>query len=561
MRHKRTNNCPHTGPLAQRFFLNRKALALLLVAINLSACNTSPNSQDSTIDNTGSATDASAALPAKPAPDTTSLVWVNDGLLAPSAPALTVTARPGELHFSWSKTLPGTQVYLYQRVNQPATDNQSDTLLEVQPQSGDSSLLLEIDSHRLAWYQQHYRIEFCTTDSCVSSRRVSVLNLANDASEILKPTIALKAERFAEHVALNGNGTLLAVSAPLEGVVHLFSLHDNSWSMLDPILLDSLPVSSNRHLKLALSNSGDTLVIASLDPTNTTILDIIIAERLGESWFETERLTPVLANNDLQIDSLQLQLAADGDRLLLGVQHKATDSLLHYARTDVGWQLQDSIRMPDDHHRLPAFSASRSLNTVQTLSQTTDSMLVMHSWQWINSHWSMSGQLTVPMAQATNDVLMTSAADGSSVLIAAWESTSTTTQTPVIWRYQHLARPADQVGFNCAATEQTWLAVDSRRAPPVTNADAQLRLVSDARLDSVLFGWQSSDDALINVLFMDREHWRTALILPTTLNTHGKVPFAGSLALDASGNTAVIGMPADGNDSQSLQVGQVLILR
>jgi len=535
---------------------------LLLTA--LSACNLSSNPHHQATPDAGNETDASAALPAHPIsaiPDTMGFALSNDGLLAPPAPVLTAIARPGELQFSWSKHLPDTRVYLYQRVDLHGTSNHNSTLLEVQPEADDNSLLLNINAHRLAWYQQHYRVEFCTIDSCVSSRWVSVLNLADDAGEVLAPAVALKSERFAEHVALNGDGTLLAVAAPLEGVVHLFSLHDNSWTKLDPILQDSLPVSKTRHLKLALSSSGDTLVVASLDPSTRAIFDIIITERLGESWLETERLTPTLDINHQQVNNLQLQLSADGDRLLLGVQHKMTNSLIHYARTDVGWQLQDSIRIPDGHQRLPAFSASRSLNTVQTLSQATDSTLVLHSWQWTVDHWLISGQLTVPMVQSTNDVAIASAADGSSVLIAAWESTSSTTQTPVLWRYQHMPIPIGRNKSSISDTDQSWLAVESRRAPPVDMTGAQLRLASDARLDSVLFGWQSSDDALINVLFQDRQHWRTALILPTTLRTLVKGPFAGSMALDASGNTAVIGMSPSRRNNQSLQVGQVLILR
>ncbi len=557
-------------------------LPSLLCATVLSGCtqpaDTAPAEQSTSSDNQPQLLNSPAVLAQQPYVDLS-----NDSLVAPNQPQLSISAEPGNLHLKWTGIADQINATLWRYDNRTGLEK----IVGHYPAPHTNNITLDSRTHITAWHAQQFRVALCTRDACVSSQRVATTHLAPQTTTQLTPAVVVEGERFASHVALNQNATLLVSALPVQGALDMYFRVANNWTRADRIGLAGLTLSSTRQLYVALSASGDTLaVLVSEQAThgaghvNNTLR---ILERLGETWIETSTLslretgsllTRVSPSSTVPKRPPSLIMSAEGDTVIVGI----ADTLSVIERTQINWSV--TSQLPLLRH-LPGATDSATINSVgagassnadrlYTLA-TKDNQLWLTRWhrftQPTSAQWVISGTHRIHGIDTQRGAQIAVSADGNTLGIAGWELTSGGQSSPVFWRFMM----ADSADFN-AGTDSTQITIsDSLRMAPVTHSKATLSLAADSTLTTIALSWQANDgnydmrdtDAALTSYTFDaiQARWLPALEIPESIPTLAKQSMGRQLRLSADASTLVLSTAASHSSASQPRTDQIVVLR
>lgn len=538
-------------------------------SIALTACQS-----ESSTTTTDSSPDPQPARPSLTDPLVADLT--NDSLLPPAAATLAITSEPGFLNLTWG-SIPGLQkasIYSFDTV---------EGLEVLVAQSNDNttqSLKLPSRTHQRAWQNEQFRVELCDSNDCVSSARISIAGLVETSVQRVLPSVFVQGERFADNVAINASGTLMAVSLPTQGAIDLYLRPATLWVNAQRISLESNTQPSTRSITLGLSPSGDTL--SALVSDGQGIAELKIIERFGEGWFETtslvlEGVTNTIANevNDEILDSLSI--SEDGNLILISTKN----NLFTSSRTTVGWTAPNRLQANQFQPLRPAFTErfsneatlkSVSANHAHTrlfTAHSLDQSLWLSVWEQLPGSsatpvWNKTSAYAINNVDSAKEVSIQSDSRGDRLVLAGWELNNNVEHTPVLWRYQI----PSVLAFNETSNEELSV-IDSLRFPFAAIDAAVLHFSADDALNNVVLGWQSlesgtsePDAVLINYQYSTTAmRWLTKLELPEMFPTFAKQSLIRSALLSPDGSTMIISIGAGQSPTGENRVGELVALQ
>ncbi len=538
----------------------RAVLTTAVVALSLSACQsgsvgtpTVAVQSDSTV-NVGASADLSA-----------------DSLLPPTPIAFTLSSKQGTLSLNWDPIVDQQISRIYQY------DVLEDVEILIHSSNNESQATHDIasQSHQRAWHRELFRIELCDSENCFSSTRQSIKDLVEPTAQRLTPAVFNSGERFAENFALNNDARVLAAALPHEGAVDMYIKPSLTWESTQRIRLNALATSNTRKFFMDLSAEGNTLAVFIRHHNGIDTSEIRIIERLGEGWFETNRiaLDEVSDAENVNVSS-SIILSDDGNKLLFSAGEQLYTSnqvltnwssptpLLHATIEDLGADFNSRFAA---NASLKALSASNNLDRIFAV-HVVDQSLWINVWQQDSAdvtNWTNITAYPLNALDPTKDVLMHSHASGEQLMLAGWEAIDNEQNTPVAWRYQ-----LPLITDNQSTTSSSLLTLDSIRFPSTQDASAQLRFSADNSLSRILLGWQGNDAvsvapdaALITYEYSELAmRWIPKLELPEVFPTFAKQAFVHSSKLSADGNALMIGIAAGQSLSDNNRVGEILTL-
>lgn len=477
------------------------------------------------------------------------------GLVAPPQPRLQIAAHPGSLVLLWQSDSSDTlaNVYAYSSISG------QETLVAENIPAQNNTLTLPSLSPSRPWQHQQFRVELCSATDCVSSDRMPISWLAGATVQRIAPSVFLQGEHFAESIASNHDGTIVFTTLSLEGAVQVHFRNELQWISSDPIQV--APAYSQSIIDVASSGNGDMLaVLVGATADNAWQASVSIVERLGEAWVVTGAVS--IPTSAVVRNTATLTLSKPGDQLLL----KTADQVLLYERSALNWIPTQRFTAPSDSH-IAAVSVDERFSGVQILLQGNNQLKLFASQLAGNMEmdtnvlmqgWPDSDATLVMGLDADSEVQLQSHQDGTSVIVAGWDTVTLTERSPVLWRYT-IGQPDVQTGLSSVD------AIDSLRLRPTTDAQARLRFSASHTLDTVLLGWHSAagDNARLTSFQYDANHmrWFMALELPDALPSLAKQGFAGQVLLAANGETLLIATPAGNATPPHNHVGELLVFR
>jgi len=131
------------------------------------------------------------------------------------------------------------------------------------------------------------------------------------------------------------------------------------------------------------------------------------------------------------------------------------------------------------------------------------------------------------------DIKIVSSHDARQISLAAWELNGDSRRSAVAWKFEKRATG--------------WIVIDSVSMPPTADQTAELRLASDAQMQSLALGWQALANANLAFYAVEDQHWRHQFSLPEGLNLNRSVALAQSIVLSADNSTVLIGTSKTGS--------------
>jgi len=489
-------------------------------------------------------TELTSAVPSNEVSSASSASTVidDDGIAAPTAPTLSISATAGALNFKWfdkrtnAKAI--TSIKLFEYNSRTGQEIEPGTDIDV----GDQRVTLPITPHRFAWNAVSYRVEICTNDNCVSSLRVPVRTLLGNSVTAATPSNNDLSPSFGDDLAINAHGNMAVVSSPIIASAAILLYNDQFWVQASTLESQHFSKATDAGMRVAVSASGDTIAIASVSSTASPV--IVIFDRLGENWIETAVITPFkpLANaQHWDKASMGLQLSDNGDRLVFATQPMSPsvnnmddthNQILVYDRSTINWTPSATLTVPLQHTRLRSTSASGDINKVVALSVLNNSLYI-HEFSLSNDQWRETSSQILDAIDPSIDTQIVSAQDAAQIGLAAWEPDSEARRSAVAWKFEKRTTG--------------WIAVDSIRTPPTADQSARLRIASDARLQSLVVGWQAQTDANLAFYAEYDQHWQHQFSVPEDLNLNRTVPLAQSVVVSADNSTTLIGTTKTGS--------------
>ncbi|MBX2836422.1 MAG: hypothetical protein KTR35_06180 [Gammaproteobacteria bacterium] len=477
----------------------------------------------------------------------------DDILIAPDHLQLNISAQPGSLVFSWVDANVGNNYSLW------SADARTGAAVQLAENLISNEFELPINTLHHDWNHARYWVQKChSADDCVSSLPSSVESHWIDTLSQVRSNQTSISGKFGQSVAMNDAGTLLAITEPGESSAYLYS-NFNSVHALEQTLMVKNPTDEPlRALRAALSATGDTAVFASWSATQKLALHVF--DRLGPTWIETDTVIPELPDASglgglWQPDTLQLQLAADGNALVVALQGRDSsgvlrdDVVMHMARQSFNWESPTTLPLLTDATRLPALSSSSSLSKIHLLGTTITNELTLHQYSWTGTFWEEQRIVSLPSLTASVDAQVETSTLGDSVLVSAWESTSTVGRSPVAWKMTCSDNPCTQ-----------WSAESSFRLTPTKHAEAQLRLTANGDLNYALLGWQAESESAVSVLHVDNSVWSETLSLPYAYSQLSNRAFVSAIAISKQGNAAIISsITALGLDAEDVRSSALVL--
>ena len=474
-----------------------------------------------------------------------------DTLIPPTQAPLTITSEPGFLSFAW-ETVPDQQ---WARIYKFDPAEEFEVLVAETNNTQARSIRLPSNTHQRAWYGEHFRVELCDANNCVSSARASIQGLEENSVQRLTPAVFVEGEQFAESVALNATASLMAVSLPVQGAIDLYARPDKLWTSMQRISVAS-DAQTIREIILRFSPSGDTLAALVLNDTSTPILKIL--ERFGETWLETASL-PITADIDAPEtlpkagSANSLSISENSNLMLIGVNSKAYTSY----RSTSGWTLPTQLQHTEFQPLSVAFTEPfAKLAVLKAISSNLSHsrLISIHSfeqnlwisvWQQASEHteapvWHKMSAYAINNIDSTKDVSIHSDSSGERIVLAGWELNNSDKNTPVMWRYQipdtNVTEPDNTAELSV---------IDSIRFPFSTENDARLCFSADDALERVALGWQRIDDeresSLMTYQFSSTaKRWLPKLELPDAFPKFAQQAYIRSALLSPNGEVMII---------------------
>jgi len=444
------------------------------------------------------------------------LPLLDDGLIAPAAPELSISAEPGVLQFSWvDRENPAgteTETELYQHDDRSGLEVQLDTNID----TGTTAFSLPVAPHQLAWDSVSYRVEICTSNNCLSSLRMPVGTLLSGAINVIQPGNADLFPGFATDLAINATGNV-AIAANPEGInatVHF--RQSDRWVLASTLTPTEIDQTAETVLRMSMSASGDTIAIASITATSNP--NIAVFDRLGENWIQTDSISAFnsnLAQTAAEVwdtQSMRIALSANGDRLVVGAQHAslaaATPTTTNnridvFERAGVNWGVTANLNLPPQQTRLRSFSTSSAIDVVTALSASNGALFI-HEYALVNGQWQ---ELVIQQLNSIipgRDSVIVSDTTASTVAVAGWEPENNNRRTAVAWKLER--------------QNAGWVSVDSVRASSSADASAELRLAGDGELHNMAIGWQALLNANLDFFAPLNGRWQRLFSLPRALS-------------------------------------------
>lgn len=268
----------------------------------------------------------------------------------PSAPTLSLTPRAiRTLGFSWAASPGATE---YRLLENP---DGSSGFIRIATASSAATTLDQV-VFLPARINALYILQACNSAGCTDSNTVVVSGTLAEAAGYLKASNAGAADSFGWRVALSGDGTTLAVGAPLEsssatgidgdqgdegaalaGAVYVFTRSGGTWSQQAYIKASNTEIDDFFGVSVALSNDGDTLAVGANgedssaagvggDQGDNAAADsgaVYLFTRSGGAWSQQGYLK---ASNAGAGDQFGLAIALSGDGSTLAVGANGEDS-------------------------------------------------------------------------------------------------------------------------------------------------------------------------------------------------------------------------------------------
>ncbi len=466
----------------------------------------------------------------------------DDGIIAPTAPTLTISAIAGALNFKWvdwrtnAKTTNSINLYEYNSLSEQEIE------LDTNIGASDLKYTLPITPHHLAWDSLSYRVEICNIDDCVSSSHVPVHTLLANVVTAVIPSNDDMRPSFGDDIAINAYGNVAVASSPVTASAAVLLHNEQHWIQASTLVSDHFANATNSDMRVSISASGDTVAIASATSNASPI--IVIFDRLGENWIETARITtyePLAISQRWDTASPSLQLSNNGDRIIFAAQPVVqsvnkldirSNQVLVFDRSAFNWTRSANLTIPIQHTRLRSTSASADISRVLALSTLSDSVY-LHEFSLLSGQWHETSSQILDTVQPSLDTQIVSSDDSSLISLAAWEIDSDSRRSAVAWKFEKRA--------------MGWITTDSIRLPPTADQSARLRLASDAQLESLAIGWQADNDANLAFYARYEQRWQHQFSVPEGLNLNRSLPLVQSIAVSADNSTALIGTTNTGS--------------
>lgn len=521
-----------------------RSLAILSATIWLTGCVMDPESASATEAPLSDDTAVSANSGTSTATNNqTEFPLGDDALVAPLEPLLEIQPAPGALNFTWhdrdnDASTPITEINLYEFDFRTEVEVAVDTIID--PSS--SSLTVAVTPHQLAWESVSYRVEICTQDNCLSSARKPIKSLLSHVVAPITSANSALANSFGDQVALSSTGNVAVVTSPEQASALIFFHVADQWIQASILASDSFIVQADSTMRVAVSASGDTVIVATI--SSNTIPKVVVFDRLGENWVETNSIVPIATNDSTlrwNVDTLAVALSDNGNRLAIAAQsaNQAINALptnnnrvAIFDRGVANWVNTANLTIPLQNFRLPKFSSSATLDHVFTLSEL-DANLYLHEHTLSSGTWATSAPQFISEIIPSIDNVIVSSGDGRELAIAGWEIESDARVAAVAWRFQNIAN--------------LFIASDSVRLPPVALTVASLRLAADAELASIAIGWQAPSSANLAFYGQNQQRWQHLFSVPDAFSLTRNLPLADSVAISADNSTALIGTRDMGN--------------
>jgi len=468
-----------------------------------------------------------------------------DALIAPDAPELLIRSSTGYLHFSWTdnhneSASEISEINLY-RYN---TRSNQETRMDVSIDTVDLHHTIAIKPHQVDWNNTRFRVEICNNSDCLSSYHVAIDDLLINAPATLQSQNPAYANSFGDDVALSSNGSLLAVASPLTGTVSIYMADEQKWTLLTALSSTLFTRQSGAKLKVAMSSNGDTIAIASAARAATP--SIVVFDRIGNGWVETAIVQPEpnnISGLTWDTNSLQLQLAANGERMVFAVQAgnssvnattiQSRNNRIHvYDRQGTGWLGSARLSVEAQHQRLRSISGSPELEVVHAVSHQNGS-LYLHTFGLTASGWL--GQTPQQMQQVvpTYDTTVTSVNKGLNLVLSAWTYANNGTRAAT-------ALLMEQSGG-------VWSSTQGVIQAPIADPSAELRVATDGTGNALALGWQGSNQSSVIFYSSNEAIWQSLFELPGAFRLNRNLPYVQSIAISQDNSTAAIGTTSTGS--------------
>jgi len=521
----------------------KSTICCLSLAVSLTSCGHQSEADQTLLDQTQLDQDSAQQQTHK------GVMLIADALIPPPQPALSIDAIAHRLVFSWQPDHSEQLANLYQHDSLTGEE----ILIRGDMTSNTTKISVPSNTPGRAWHDEKFRLELCDKTDCVSSVRMTVDTLVAKTSQTLRPSVFIQGERFASSVTANHDASMIASTLPAEGAVQIHFYNQQQWVENSPV---SLALTTTQELfDVSSSYTGDTLAALVLDNNDDQIAaHVQILERLGETWISTSKLT--IPGGTTIDNASQISLSANADELYL----HTPEQLLIYRRHDIDWRLQPLLSATPNG-LLAATAVSKNPNRVHAVVRQTGAIwFVIYQLQsesnepeWIETH-----RVSLQGIDSDDDVALHNHTDGTSIIVAGWDTATQLERSAVLWRYQLFNSSRD--------TQDPLLTVtDSLRTAPTQDETAQLRFSASANLDHVVLGWHSpaGDDALVKTFTFNaqQQRFRVALELPHALSTLAKQSFAKDVLLSGDGSTLLVATLPGTATSPENRAGELHVFR
>jgi cysteine-rich repeat protein len=172
-----------------------------------------------------------------------------------------------------------------------------------------------------------YMLRACNVDSCVDSASVDVASTLTEAVGYFKPSNTGPYYYFGSSLALSGDGSTLAIGAPLEdgvafdqGAVYVFTRIGAVWSQQAHVNAPNPELDDYFGSSVSLSSDGNTLAVGAPQTSGETVGgtgEAYVFIRNGDLWSQQ---TYVKASNPDEDDLFggDVALSGDGNTLAVG---------------------------------------------------------------------------------------------------------------------------------------------------------------------------------------------------------------------------------------------------
>jgi len=484
----------------------------------------------------------------------------------PDTPQVTVGANGiKQLRFDWD-ILPRSNYYeLWFKANNGAPEVKFSESVPWRPVA-----LTNTSTHLLDWDEVRYRVKACNPSGCGSSSLIAVKSVLPDTAGFLKSPFPLGDARFGAIVKLSADAQTLAIAAPdeandrntqyPEAAVYVFRRHGAAWQREAVLRPARRNIANGEGMSVSMSADGNVIVLGMPNDVYDGASGAVhVFRRSGTTWTLEQKVGPAPGSGVAFYGGAELSAAGD----LLAVGRYDNDGGIDlYQHSAAGWSVSASIPgvNPAGGVDCPQLAFSGDGKAIARACKDAGAPRVE-----VFAAPSWARRDLIPIAFAAQDYVFSAIAlDATANTLVVgnqpnWDfPPATTVFAPAVAIYRHTSGAYLR---DAALTFGAWVSNTANRRSHFGDAlavssDGNFVVIGDGVDDGAGHGVfkppLSAGTVATGAVYVYQHKpaggWNLRRVVKPNFLAGGIEPaasFGAALALDAGGNTLVVGHPAE----------------